>query len=375
MNNNHSAGDGAIIDKLIHNHKILICAGSGGVGKTTMSAAIAVRGAELGKKVLVLTIDPAKRLATALGLDDLSSEEILVPNQKFKGELWASVVDSKKVFDDFVVNNVPDKEECKRILDNRLYKQLSTTLSGSQEYTSLEKLLKVTKDEKYDLVVLDTPPAQHAVDFLRAPQKMYQVFQNSIVKWFLPKSTSTTGFVGFFDRSTKAVIHAMESLTGSAFLEELREFFYVIRSLREVIQEHSAEIHRILTGTSSTFIVVTSFDEIKIKEARLFQKLLMSTGYSLSAVIINRAFPIWSTKEDRDINIQAEPLFEKIKTYYEELKGFFVRHQIAFDEFSKEVSGELDVVRVPDFDQDIYDLESIKNITDELVRQNNGGVT
>lgn len=354
------------LDLLIKNHKILICAGSGGVGKTTMSAAIAARGAELGLKVLVLTIDPAKRLATALGLEGLPSTEVRVPNQSFKGELWAAVVDSKKIFDDFVVSHISDLAERESVLKNRLYHQLSTTLSGSQEYTALEKLYQTSKNGNYDLIVLDTPPSQHAVDFLRAPQKMYSLFQNAVVKWFLPKSESK-GFRGLFDRSTKMVFGTLETLTGSVFLEELREFFFVIKSLQETIQAHSAEIHRVLTGSTTTFIAVTSFDEVKIAEAKIFQKMLMSSGYSLSMVVINRSFPEWTQQGEDQLHDPSDMRIQRLKSYYDDLKAFYTKHQVAFEDFARGSKGEFDVVRIPDFDQDIHSLQSIVKIAGELV--------
>ncbi len=354
------------IDVLIRKHKILICAGSGGVGKTTMAASIGVRAAQLGLRVLVLTIDPAKRLATSLGLTNLASEEILVPNQNFKGQLWAAVVDSKKIFDEFVMSHIHDPEEREKVLKNRLYDQLSTTLNGSQEYTALEKLYQVSQNKNYDLIVLDTPPSQHAVDFLRAPQKMYSLFQNAIVKWFLPQ-TKASGFRGLLDRSTKMVFQTLETLTGSAFLEELREFFFVIKSLQAVVQEHSAEIHRILTGVNTTFIAVTSFDAIKISEAKIFQKMLMSNGYSLSMVIINRSFPEWTQSETEYLEKDTDSRVQRLKSYYQDLKSYYTQHQCAFEDFYNEFKNEFEVVRIPDFDQDIYSLQSIEKIAEELV--------
>ncbi|MCB0408231.1 MAG: AAA family ATPase, partial [Bdellovibrionales bacterium] len=139
--------------------KILVCAGSGGVGKTTVSAALGILAAQQGLRVLVLTIDPAKRLANALGLEvDEIPDAVKVPGQNYKGALYAAMVEPKKVFDDFIRKNAPNKGVVEKLLQNSLYKQLSTTLSGSQEFTSLEMLLSAYQSGKYDLVILDTPP-------------------------------------------------------------------------------------------------------------------------------------------------------------------------------------------------------------------------
>src|SRR3989344_5308363 len=152
-----------MIENLFQN-KIIICAGSGGVGKTTVSSTLAYRAAEQGKKVLVFTIDPSKRLATCLGLDSWGGHEILV--KKFgQGELWAAMIEPQKIFDEFVYENSSSKEEAQVMLNNRLYQELSTSLSGSQEFTSLQALNKAFKSGQFDLIVLDTPPAQHTLDF------------------------------------------------------------------------------------------------------------------------------------------------------------------------------------------------------------------
>lgn len=352
------------IEKLIQEKQIIICAGSGGVGKTTISAAIAQRAASEGYRVLVLTIDPAKRLATTLGLTDTSGDYVRVPDQNFKGELWAAVVNSQKVFDDFIHQYIQEPEKRDIILKNRLYRQISTTLSGSQEYTALEKLFQAYNSKKFDRIILDTPPSQHAVDFLKAPQKMYALFQSHVVKWFLPQ-TSKSALRNFLDKSTKTVFKTLESLTGADFLEELRAFFLVIDSLRERIQSHSAEIHSLLVGQGSAFVVVTSFDAMKIEEARRFRKLLLASGYNLTTVVINRAFPEWAIKNE-SVDKKTE-LHKRLAVYYEDLKRYYSKNEDAFAVFSQELHDDLTVVRVPDFDQDINSLQNLDLVSRELV--------
>lgn len=173
------------MDDLIKRNKIIVCAGSGGVGKTTVSAALGVRAAELGLRVLVLTIDPAKRLATSLGLVPGQADEVKVQNFDCDGALFAAAIDPEKIFGEFIKASAKNPEAAERLLRNRLYKQLATTFSGSQEFTSLERLAVAAESASYDLVILDTPPAQHALEFLEAPAKIYALFQDSITKWFV----------------------------------------------------------------------------------------------------------------------------------------------------------------------------------------------
>lgn len=215
---------------LLAQAKILICVGSGGVGKTTVSSAIALKAAQMGRRVLVLTVDPAKRLKSTMGLENLDQSQIEHPS--IKGSLTAAVIDNKKIFDDFVDRVAGDSLSKEKILKNKLYIQLSTTLSGSQEFTALEKLYSSFQSGKYDLIVLDTPPAQHAMDFLGAPKKLAYLFSERITKWF--RISSKGEKLGFFSSliqsGTKQVIKALELLTGSEFIRELSDFFRIFSS-------------------------------------------------------------------------------------------------------------------------------------------------
>ncbi|HVK60219.1 MAG TPA: ArsA family ATPase, partial [Bdellovibrionales bacterium] len=177
---------------------MLVCVGSGGVGKTTVSSALAMRGAQLGRRVLVLTVDPAKRLATALGLEDaggVSGGERQVPLADVKGSLHAAVIDSKAIFDDFIRTHSKEADVVARIMRNRLYQQMSTTLSGAQEFTALERLLQGSESDRFDLVILDTPPTKHAMDFLSAPERIQSLFQDSVTKWFMAPDEKPQGFI------------------------------------------------------------------------------------------------------------------------------------------------------------------------------------
>jgi len=153
---------------MLRRKEICVCAGSGGVGKTTTSAAVALGMAQRGKKVIVLTIDPAKRLANSLGLPELGNEERQVPIDTGDGELWAMMLDAKRTFDDLVEWHAPDEQTRDAVLNNRIYQELSNAVAGSQEYMAMEKLHELHNEGRYDLLVLDTPPTRNALDFLDA---------------------------------------------------------------------------------------------------------------------------------------------------------------------------------------------------------------
>ncbi|MCC6278747.1 MAG: ArsA family ATPase [Oligoflexia bacterium] len=355
------------IDQILQSRKVLVCCGSGGVGKTTLSAALGVRAAELGLKTMVLTIDPARRLVSALGLEKLQNETPI--EGAFKGTLHAGMLDMKKTFDDFVIQFAPSPAVADRVLRNGVYQQLSTALSGSQEFTALEKLLQLTSSGKYDLVILDTPPTKHAIDFLNAPLKIHTLFQDSIIKWFLaPFSAIDKVSAAFWHRGTKMAFKVFETIVGNEFLTNLTEFFVSIRDWQKNLRDRAAEVHRLLTAQSTGFVLVTGFNAIKIEEARYFERTLKKGGFFLNLIIVNRAFPLWRDKavKSESGGVFRSENYKKLRDYYEKLNRFFSVQQNAFKSFAGEVRANTLVVRLPDLDQDIHDLESLKALAGQF---------
>jgi anion-transporting ArsA/GET3 family ATPase len=197
---------------------------------------------------------------------------------------------------------------------------------------------------------------------------MYSLFQSSIIQWFMPKEHGASGWRRLLDRSTAGVFKILESLTGARFIEELQQFFWVVSALQKTIQDHSAEIHKLLTSSQSGFVVVTSFDKMKIEEAKTFRRALLSEGYSLKLVITNRAFPLWSQAEDSE-NSKRGPTEEKLWSYYQNLKQYFATQDSYFADFANQIRTEVQVMRIPDFDQDIYELQNLEMVADEIQRR------
>lgn len=357
---------------------MIVCAGSGGVGKTTIAAAIGVRAAQIGLRTLVLTVDPAKRLATALGMDLENVENI----ENIKGDdvlrdhlvegagpapLHAAVIDSRRIFDRFITEHGNDSEVVARIMKNRLYKQLSTTLAGSQEFTALERLLQAIESGRYDLVVLDTPPTKHAMDFLTAPQRINSLFQDAVTRWFMSPSDKPAGFIaGLVSRGTRAALKSLEILTGAQFIEELIDFFAAIRSVQAVLRERSEKVHRLLTSEDTGFLVVTSFDAAKLLEARYLQDELARLHYRLKGVVINRAFPL-GVPED----LEAPPIgadgraYEQVLDFFKSFKQYYADRYDLYQDFSRGLDRTVKVLRIPEYQRDIYglgDLESLAKV-------------
>jgi anion-transporting ArsA/GET3 family ATPase len=371
------------LDEVLVKSRVVVCAGSGGVGKTTMAAALALRAARAGRRVLVLTVDPAQRLATALGLDLQGVAERTVDwrstaatsTDAGSGELAAAVINSKLIFDDFVKGNAHPPEAAARIIRNRLYQQLSTTLAGSQEFTALERLLQavdaVAQDQpKYDLVILDTPPTKHAIDFLTAPQRINSLFQDSITKWFFPQAEPKFAglLAGLLGRSTKVVLKALENLTGGQFIEELVDFFLSMRSIQTVLRDRSARAQALLTSETTSFVVVTSFDAAKLQEAKYLRQQLSEQNCHLRAVIINRAFPEWlPTELDSPAGFDAKE-FALVHEFFVKLQATFANRYRLYQEFASEL-GTLPVVRIPEYQRDIFGLDDLTALAERLGEQ------
>jgi anion-transporting ArsA/GET3 family ATPase len=343
----------------LFNAKVIICVGSGGVGKTTISAALGVAAAQEGLSVLVMTIDPSLRLRQALGLGSNQTEitEVKVPGAQ--GKLYASLLNAEKIFFDFITQS-KDKESTEALLKNRLYKQLSTTLSGSQEFTSLLQLSRVVDNKNYDLVILDTPPAQHAIDFLEAPQKLMDLFQESIVRWFTESETGVGIIQKIIYRGTRVVLSILEKVTGSHFMAELVDFFNSVRGVQAKIAQKAIEIQSILKSKDTKFIVVTAFDETKLIEAELLKNYLDQKAYTLSALIVNRASPTW-----------VPPLDKKLKELYSQWSSYYRDREKTYDTYAKKWGIGLPVLRVKDLNMEVSEIDSLKKVANEFTEQIN----
>ena len=346
------------IDSILRESKVLICAGTGGVGKTTCAAALALRAGELGLKTLVLTVDPAKRLATSLGMDLSSDQEVLIPGCH---HVWAAIIDSEKTFHNFVKESALSEESAERLLRNPLYIQLSTTLSGSQEFTALERVYNACENNKFDLIVLDTPPSQHALDFLTAPQKIRDLFQDSVTKWFGRANNLGAGrAAGWISRGTTRAFNILERLTGAYFIQDLKDFFTNIRAFQKSLQDHSARVQQILHSSTTRFILVTSFDQSKLNEAQDFISELRDFGYHFAVIIINRAFPDWlDLSSSADAARELTELSRSLAAYYEKLCEYFARKAKMYDNFLNALTPGMLMLKVPELSHDVTGLDDL----------------
>ncbi len=337
------------LQALLESARVIVCVGSGGVGKTTVASALAYQAAKMGRRVLVLTIDPSRRLRSTMGLGERDLAQVQEPN--IKGELWASIIDPKKTFDEFVLRAAQHSKGAEKLLQNPLYIQLSTSLSGSQEFTALERLYSAHESQKYDLIVLDTPPTKHAIDFLEAPQKLSALFSDSVAKWFRePEGQSL--LVRVMKSGTRQVLKALELLTGSEFMGELSDFFRNIQGWQKKLEARIADVHGLLVSSTTHFVLVSSLDKAKVMEAQYFAREIKKGGYQLSALIINRIQPYWMAESiERSANQQEikSSLEQRLIDYYSERekKVLQVESNIPL------------IVKVPELRENISDMNGV----------------
>ena len=287
------------IDELTSVKEIIVCAGSGGVGKTTTAAAISLRAALDGKKVAVLTIDPAKRLASSLGLKELTNEPTRVSKKKFtsaglepKGELHALMLDTKSTFDKVVLRYAPTEEQAQKIINNRFYRNISGTLSGTQEYMAMEKLYELHADGGYDLIVIDTPPTRNALDFLDAPKRLTDFFESRVLRWFLlPYMKASGGIMRMANVAATAFLGIVKKIVGSEVLEDTAEFFANLEGMYDGFKQRALDVAALLKSDVTSFVVVTSPSEDSVTEAAFFATRLNESGLPFGALVVNRVHP------------------------------------------------------------------------------------
>ena len=279
------------VAELLEGKRICVCGGSGGVGKTTTSAAIALGMAARGAKVAVVTIDPAKRLANALGLDSPttcrsgSTPERFAGQLEMKGELWAMMLDPKRTFDELIERIAPDPGRAQEIKANRIYAELSTAVSGSQEFTAVAKLYELDRDGDFDLLVLDTPPSRNARDFLDAPGRLTSFLEGRAVRAFI----RPTGLgMKIFSRGASPFLAALRRVTGVDLLGDLTTFFGLLGDMTDDFSERAAQVERLLRAPTTAFVLVTSAQSAAIDEAIWFRRTLADGGLPFVGVIVNR---------------------------------------------------------------------------------------
>jgi len=287
----NGGADTATLRSYVREKRILVCCGAGGVGKTTTSAALALAAARDGRRVLVLTIDPSKRLAETLGIAPHSPEPVRLDPELERacgiaapGALSAWMLDPKKVSDDVVRRIIGDEQEAQRLIDNRIYAQITQLIAGMQEYTAVEALHSFLETGRYDVVVLDTPPSRNALSFLDAPRRLNTFLEGRIFQLFIPKE-------GGFMRgaATRLISKVFGTVFGEGPFAELSQFFGAFRGIFQVLNRNAQELRAKLRQPDVTFLLVTSPAREAINDAVFFQSKIRDLELPLGGFVLNRS--------------------------------------------------------------------------------------
>jgi anion-transporting ArsA/GET3 family ATPase len=365
------------VDEILEGKDVCICAGSGGVGKTTTSAAIALGMAARGLKVCVLTIDPAKRLADSLGLDELGNEARQVDPKlfesqgvKIEGELWAMMLDAKATFDELVARHAEDEESRDRVLENRIYQQISSALAGSQEYMAMEKLFELHSEGRFDLLVLDTPPTRNALDFLDAPKRLTQFIEGKSLRVFMKPTGLAAKVAG---RGASVALSVMKRIVGFDLIADLAEFFNAFSGMVDGFQARAKRVNSLLGDDHTCFLVVCGPQGEPIDEAVYFHRKLVEAKLPFGGVIVNKVhYPAERLgRGDGDLpallakKLGDEDLAKRTAENFEDYQALAERDAQNIEHLAGELRSKI-VIRVPYLDEDVHDLAGLAEIDRHL---------
>jgi len=366
--------DGALVKRL-KGKRVCVCLGSGGVGKTTTSAAIALGLAARGQKVAVVTIDPAARLASALGLERLSGEPRLIEPSllaehgvQCRGELWAMMLDSKGTFDEIVARLAADERQREQILANPIYRELSSAVAGSQELSAMAKLYELRHERDFDVIVLDTPPSRNAVDFLETPTRLLGFLEGRALKVFL----SPSGLAArVFGRSTGIVFAIFARVTGVDMLSDLSTFFRSLSGILDGFGERTRGVAKLLRDRTTTFVIITSPEHEPAQEAQFLAERLAARNMARGGLIVNRVHfdGLGESSAEQVQALLAPELGDRLaRRVAGNLADFDVlvqrdRDTVAW--LSRELA-ERQPILVPHLDEDVRDIAGLARLTEHL---------
>ncbi|MHB8438280.1 MAG: ArsA family ATPase [Acidimicrobiales bacterium] len=371
---------------LLASREIVVACGPGGVGKTTTAAAAAATAAaRLGGKVLVLTVDPARRLADALGLEGIGNTERRVPDDAFSaagvkpdGQLWAAMLDTKESWDSLIRTHAPDARTRDEILANPLYRNLSGRFVQSHDYIAMERLYEIHAEGDYDLIVVDTPPTRNALDFLDAPERMADFFSSRLLRWLIVPYRSR-----LMNLASKPFYQVADRILGTQFLEDIAQFFILFQSMYDGFVERARAVQRLLAERRTSFVVVSTLEMVPLREAEFFADALTDRGLHLGAIILNKVLPSYLLEPDaaavaHRMADEAPSLASKLapsigqsdsaqlERVLHEIGQSYVDYRLVAQRESEQRS-ELArvpdcVVTVPYFERDVYDLAGLLDI-------------
>jgi anion-transporting ArsA/GET3 family ATPase len=351
---------------LVEHRRILVCCGSGGVGKTTTAAVLALEAAKAGRRAVVVTIDPAKRLADALGLEGLTGTPSEIEGD-WSGELWALMLDTKSTFDELVMANAASHEQGERILGNRFYRNISGALSGTQEYMAMEKLYELHERSDFDLVVVDTPPTRNALDFIDAPRRLSRFLDHRLFRMI---TSPGRGIAKAVNVAAQAFLRTVAKVVGAEVIDDAVAFFQAFEGMEEGFRQRADAVLQLLSDDDTAFVLVASPRRDTIDEARYFAEKLGDANITVRALIVNRMHPHFG---DGSVEVASERAGALEGT---DLGGLFdnlAEFQLVASREEEHLAGLAEVVapapvvRVPFLSTDVHDLAGLDGLSEHLL--------
>jgi anion-transporting ArsA/GET3 family ATPase len=369
------------IADLVDHRRVVVCCGTGGVGKTTTAATIAIEGARRGRDAVVVTIDPARRLANTLGLEELSNTPHEIPRSLWRGEhdfavhgrLHALMLDTKSTFDQLVEGYAADEEQVERILSNRFYRNVAGSLSGTQEYMAMEKLYELHSSGNFELIVVDTPPSRHALDFLDAPRRLTRLLDNRIFR-LLMAPTRTTFRVT--TAAAQAFVRTVARVVGREVIDDIIAFFRAFEGMEAGFRDRANQVMTLLGAPETAFVLVTTPRRDAVEEGEYFAERLTDHGMAVEALIVNRMHPHYCNEPPEALRTLAAEFGARDGDAARRLAAGF-RNLAELEEVAvrerRELAGLEDrlgdaaVVHVPELDHDVYDFSALHAVGRYLV--------
>ena len=347
---------------LVRERSVIVCCGSGGVGKTTVSAVFALAAARAGRRACVVTVDPARRLADSLGVESLPNTPTEVVGD-WPGHLHALMLDTKGTFDDLIHTYSRTTEQAEGILSNRLYQNLAGALSGTQEYMAMEKLNELVESAQFDVVVVDTPPTRNALDLLDAPRRLTRFLENRIFRALLLPTRVSLRAVGL---ATTALLRTMSKVAGAEIVQDAVAFFQAFDGMEEGFRVRAGAVRELLADPRTAYVLVTSARPDAITEAKFFAEKLAERDISPAALVVNRIHPHFGAAGDA-LSLDAgsaEPL-AALAANLAALNDVARQEESAYADLAAEVAPAV-LGRIPLFGQDVHDLGGLQRAADVL---------
>jgi len=363
-----AATPGAALAALVTQRTIIVCCGSGGVGKTTTAAVLAAEAAIRGRRAVVVTIDPARRLADALGLDGLTNEptRVLLPSTNGEaGELWAVMLDTKRTFDHLVELYAPDAAQAERIMTNRFYRNISAALSGTQEYMAAEKLYELHDDERFDLVVVDTPPTRNALDFLEAPGRLTRFLDHRIYRAL---TAPTRVGLRVVNVAAQAFLRTLSRVVGGDAIADAIAFFQAFDGMEEGFRQRASAVDHLLKSPETAYVLITAPRRDTVAEARYFARRLGEGGTPPVAVVVNRIHPRFaddSTGASPRRGSRAAGALAELRANLAELDAVADGEAAELAPLNEQL-GEVPMATVPLLPTDVHDLAGMAQLANHL---------